>query len=315
MGSADSDAADSLGTDDARVSWPGRTVTSGPRRLYVARAESPGAPPAVFVHGLGGSSTNWVDLMGHLLGHVDGHAVDLPGHGRSPAPADGRCDLDAHVAAVVQYVEDLDAGPVHLFGNSMGGAISTRIAAQRPDLVRTLTLVSPALPNLRPAKGSDPKLAMLLVPGLSGVVQRRLERASPADRARAVIEICFADPAVIPPHRLAEAVAEAERRQSLPWAIPSLVGSLRGLIRCYVDRSPRNLWAQAAQVKAPTLLIYGGRDRLVALSTATRAAATFPDSRLVTLDAVGHVAMIEAATVVAEAVLQFLAEDGVSLTA
>jgi pimeloyl-ACP methyl ester carboxylesterase len=315
MSSSATQGDDSLGPDGGRVRWPGQTVTSGPRTVYVARAESPGAAPAVFVHGLGGSSTNWVDLMGHLAGQVDGHAIDLPGHGRSPAPADGRYDLDAHVAAVVQYVEDLGAGPVHLLGNSMGGAISTRLAAQRPDLVRTLTLVSPALPNLRPAKGSDPKLAMLLVPGLSGVVQRRLERSSPAERARAVIEICFADPDAIPPHRLREAIAEAERRQTLPWAIPSLVGSLRGLIRCYVDRSPRNLWAQAAQVTAPTLLVYGRRDRLVAVSTAARAAATFPDNRLLMLDTVGHVAMIEAAPVVAEAVLALLSDVGESLTA
>ncbi|HVF20710.1 MAG TPA: alpha/beta fold hydrolase [Mycobacteriales bacterium] len=304
--------ADPRGT---RVRWPGSTVSAGGRTLHVARAVSEGAPPAVFVHGLGGESANWVDLMELLQGHLDAHAVDLPGHGRSPAPGDGRYDLDAHVAAVEAYVDHLGAGPVHLFGNSTGGAIGTRLAAQRPDLVRSLTLVSPALPNPRPVKGSDPRLAMLLVPGLASVVQRRLERADPEARARAVIDICFADPSRIPPHRLREAIAEVERRQKLPWALPAFVGTLRGLVRSYVDRSPRNLWLQAAQVKSPTLLIYGRRDRLVALSTATRAAATFPHNRLLVLDDVGHVAQIEAAPVVAAAVLELLAEVGEPLIA
>ena len=38
---------------------------------------------------------------------------------------------------------------MHLAGNSMGGAVSVRVAARRPDLVRTLTLVSPVLPDLQ----------------------------------------------------------------------------------------------------------------------------------------------------------------------
>ena len=86
-------------------------------------------------------------------------------------------------------------------------------------------------------------------------------------------------------------------------------------MRSYVDRSPRNPWLQAATVAAPTLLVYGRRDRLVALSTAHRAAATFPDNRLVVLDDVGHVAQIEAAPVVAAAVLELLSEVGEPLRA
>ena len=144
---------------------------------------------------------------------------------------------------------------------------------------------------------------------------RRLQKASPEARARAVIDLCFADPSRIPPHRLREAIAEVERRQKLPWALPAFIGTLRGLVRCYVDRSPRNLWVQAAQVQAPTLLVYGRQDRLVALSTATRAAATYPDNRLLVLDDIGHVAQIEAAPVVAEAVVRLLAEIGEPLRA
>lgn len=48
-----------------------------------------GLPPALYVHGLGGSSQNWSALMAELDGVVDGEAVDLPGFGDSPPPDDG----------------------------------------------------------------------------------------------------------------------------------------------------------------------------------------------------------------------------------
>ncbi len=285
-----------------RPAWPGSTVKAGEQPLYVRRGGSAGQPVAVFVHGLGGSSTNWTDLMDHLGAQLDGHAVDLPGHGRSAPPADGRYHLDGHVNAVVTYIESHQLGPVHLFGNSMGGAISTRIAAQRPDLVRSLTLISPALPYLKPVKGGDLRLPLLFTPGLSGLTRRYLARVPAEERARSVIDFCFADPSRIPAHRLAEAVDEARRRQSLPWAMDSMVGSLRGLVRAYLDRSPRNLWTQAATVTVPTLLIYGRQDRVVSFTTAAKAASAFPNSHLLVLDHVGHVAQIEDPTAVADAV-------------
>lgn len=282
--------------------WPGSTVDAQGRSLYVRRGGTAGQPAALFVHGLGGSSTNWTDLMDHLSAEADSHAVDLPGHGRSAAPADGRYGLDSHARAVIGYIESQRLAPVHLLGNSMGGAVATRVAAERPDLVRTLTLVAPALPNLRRVKGSDPRLPLLFTPGLSGVTKRHLARLPVEARVRSVITLCFADPSRVPAQRLAEAIDEGRRRQQLPWAIDSLVGSLRGIVRAYLDRSPRNLWAQAATVEAPTLLIYGKQDRMVSFATAARAAATFPHNTLLALDHVGHVAQMEDPAVVARAV-------------
>ena len=65
---------------------------------------------------------------------------------------------------------------MHLFGNSMGGAISMIVAAAQPDLVRTLTLVSPAVPDLRPRlrRVSDPRMPLAFLP----VVGTRVRRAA-----------------------------------------------------------------------------------------------------------------------------------------
>ena len=286
--------------------WPGEEVDG----LFVRRAPGPatGGQPALFVHGLGGASTNWTDLMGLLADRLDGEALDLPGFGRSQPPRRGDFSLDSHVRSVVRHLERGSRGPVHLFGNSLGGAVSTRVAAERPDLVRTLTLISPALPNLRPKRGSDPRLPLLLVPGLSKLATRSLAKRTPEQRAQAVLEICYADTSRIPQQRIDEAVAEVARRNGLAWAELAFTASLRGLIASYLERGPRSLWRQAATVTAPTLLLWGDKDQLVDVALAPRARRTFPDSRLLVLPDTGHVAQLEQPEIVARAFLGLIEE-------
>lgn len=283
--------------------WPGTEVDG----VFVRRAPGPAGAgePALFVHGLGGASTNWTDLMRLLAGRLDGQALDLPGFGHSP-PARSY-SLDRHVRAVVRLLE---GRPAHLFGNSLGGAVCTRLAATRPDLVRTLTLVSPALPVRRLQRGSDPRLPLLLLPGLSAVANRALARRPPEQRARAVIELCYADPSRIPPQRLQEAVAEIERRGGLSWSEQALTRSLRGLVASYLQVGRDALWRQAARVRAPTLLVWGTEDRLVDVRIAPRAARTFPHARLLVLPGVGHVAQLERPELVARAFLGLLEDVG-----
>lgn len=122
-----------------------------------------GLPPALYVHGLGGSSQNWSALMPLLSDVVDGEAVDLPGFGDSPPPDDGNYSVTGHARAVIRLLDAEERGPVHLFGNSLGGAVATRVAAVRPDLVRTLTLISPALPEWRVQRPAVPT-GLLAVP-------------------------------------------------------------------------------------------------------------------------------------------------------
>ena len=121
------------------------------RTLFYRHAPSrqTDAPAALFLHGLGGSALNWTDFMGRMSSRLDCYALDLHGFGSSPPPRDGDMTPRGHARAVADFVLERDLGPVHLFGNSMGGAVSVQLAARRPDLVRSVTLISPALPNLR----------------------------------------------------------------------------------------------------------------------------------------------------------------------
>ena len=285
--------------------WPGEQRGD----VFVRTGPVGGHEPALMVHGLGGSANNWTDLVALLAARVDSEAMDLPGFGHSPPPPSTEgYRLGAHARAVVRRIEERGAGPVHLFGNSLGGAVCTLVAAKRPDLVRTLTLVSPALPDLRPQRGGDPRMPLLLLAGLDVLARRQLARTSPEQRARGVVAMCFADPSRVSAQRIAESVAEVRRRSGLAHDGDAFTRSLRGLVGSYLARGPRAIWRQAATIQAPTLLVWGVHDRLVSVSLAPRAADTVPDARLLVLDDCGHVAQMERPDLVARAVLAMLDE-------
>lgn len=282
------------------VALPGLSLTV--RSRPPART---GLPPALYVHGLGGSSQNWSALMQVLDDVVDGEALDLPGFGDSPPPDDGNYSVTGHARAVIRHLDAAGRGPVHLLGNSLGGAISTRVAAVRPDLVRSLTLVSPALPELRVQRSAVPT-ALLALPGVASLFGRLTKDWTAEQRTRGVMALCYGDPSRVDDEALRNAVEEMERRMQLPYFWDVMARSARGIVDAYTLGGQHGLWRQAERVLAPTLLVYGGRDQLVAYRMARRAAAAFRDSRLLSLPDAGHVAMMEYPETVALAFRELL---------
>ncbi|MER5685071.1 alpha/beta hydrolase [Streptomyces sp. NPDC002205] len=286
------------------VALPGLTLN-----IRTRPPERSGLPPALYVHGLGGSSQNWSALMSLLQDVVDGEAVDLPGFGDSPPPDDGNYSVTGHARAVIRLLDAEERGPVHLFGNSLGGAVATRVAAVRPDLVRTLTLVSPALPEIRVQWPAVPT-ALLAVPGVASLFSRLSRDWTAEERTRGVMALCYGDPARVSEEGFRDAVAEMERRLELPYFWDAMTRSARGIVDAYTLGGQHGLWRQAERVLAPTQLVYGGRDQLVSYRMARRASAAFRDSRLLTLPDAGHVAMMEYPEAVAQAFRELLDERG-----
>ncbi|WP_283135607.1 alpha/beta fold hydrolase [Rhizohabitans arisaemae] len=283
--------------DGVLPQWPGERVDLGDRVVFVrSTPELAGAEHAVFVHGLAGSSTNWTDLMGELGDLVTGHALDMPGFGSSPSTGD--YSVDAQVSTVAGYIRRLGV-PIHLFGNSLGGAVSTRLAAEHPDFVRTLTLVSPALPDLLP-RPAPVRTAAAGLPGIGAWAVSRLRRLPPERRITATLAMIYADARRVHPQRFAEAVQALVDRDELDYCDEAVVGAVRGVVTEYFRRGERNLWRQAALIQAPTLLIHGRHDRLVDPRMATRASRVFPRVKVVLLPYAGHVAQMEYPGLVAQ---------------
>ena len=297
--------------------WPGEDIPVRGGEVHVRHTPwrgpvdgpADGAPRerAVYVHGLGGASTNWTDLAALLAVRFEGWALDLPGFGRSQPPP--RYSVHGHSRAVMdllEHVRDLPgepAGrPVHLLGNSLGGLVSLLVTARRPDLVASLTLVSPAMPVYRVPPAFSRALLLLLVPGIPSLAERRMAGITPESHVRNMVRMCFGDPSRVPPERLQQSIDEMRERSEQPWADRALTRSMRGLLTSYL-RVGGNAWRLARRLSQPSLVVWGDKDRLVDPRLAPRLATTLPDARLQVLDGVGHVAQLETPEPVARAVL------------
>jgi len=308
---------------------------AGGERVWVADAPAaPGGPGlatrdlVLCVHGMSGAATNWTDLMAELAPDFDCAAVDLPGSGFSPPPPTvAGYSVSALAGTVIQLIEALAAergatdhgaadhgaprqgdGQVHLIGNSMGGAVAVRVAARRPDLVKTLTLVSPAMPDLK-VRRSVAHFPVLALPFVGQrLVRQWVARYPVQNRVAGVFATCMYDPSRVHPDRFALEVEALSRRDALSYDAASLVGAARTLVAETLRPSPFSLWRAAAQVTAPSLVLFGRDDRLVHPRLAERAARAFRNARVRVLPETGHLAQMECPGLVAALFRELVAE-------
>lgn len=275
----------------------------GGRRLRVLRADSrhpDGGEPQLLVHGLGGSSTGWVPVIEGLTAHGPVVAVDLPGFGRSPI-GDDPLTVQGYVDLVVELAESLGWDRLTLHGNSMGGLIGTLLAAERPDLVSRLVLVSPGFPPrspvgfLRPARPTVGWLVPMTVSSVHAAALGVLGLAGPEldeRRNRLALRLIFSESAVPDPRLLrlmaadlaADDIDPADRRRALLTATASIT-------RLWVD--PRRTWRAIREVTAPTLVLGGTQDALVPAKVLRQVLRTRPDWEGHVLDDRRHALMLE----------------------
>ncbi|MGA7614174.1 MAG: alpha/beta fold hydrolase [Thermoanaerobaculia bacterium] len=121
-----------------------REIEIPPFRFWETRSGE--GTPVVLIHGLAGSSGWWRHNVPALAKQHLVVAIDLVGFGRSGGWRRGSASLplpfDDTVRMLARWIEISFAGPVHLVGHSMGGQVSIHLAALRPDLVRSLSLLA-----------------------------------------------------------------------------------------------------------------------------------------------------------------------------
>ncbi len=104
----------------------------------------PHGPRLLAVHGVTGHALRWRRSAEEGWPHRRTLAVDLRGHGHSPAP--GPWTVDQHVLDVIETMDSVGwEEPVDVVGHSFGGMIGIWLLAVRPDLIKRLVLLDPAL--------------------------------------------------------------------------------------------------------------------------------------------------------------------------
>jgi pimeloyl-ACP methyl ester carboxylesterase len=97
--------------------------------------------PLLLVHGLGSSTLDWEEQTAVLAAHYRVIAIDLRGHGRSEKPVE-HYSIAGFAEDVAALIEHLKLESVHIVGISMGGMIGFQLGVDRPELLRSLTIVN-----------------------------------------------------------------------------------------------------------------------------------------------------------------------------
>ncbi|MCP2323573.1 pimeloyl-ACP methyl ester carboxylesterase [Hamadaea flava] len=247
---------------------------------------------------MGGSHADWSDLAPILRPLVGGLAVDLPGFGGTPT--DRRATgVAGNADALTRFLQNIVGEPSILIGTSMGALIAASTAAQAPDMVIGLALVSPPLPASAPWRThTDVRRAAFAgaVPGIGEyLLRRRRAKLSARQRVMQMLQRSCADPTRINPTTLA-ALISAEEKMSLRPAADYLraARSIALAVAC-----KRAYWARMRTLAMPVLLVHGIHDQLVPIADARSAARRLPTWRYEELDC-RHIAHLELPNKLAE---------------
>ena len=264
------------------------------------------APLLVGVHGLGGSHLNWAALAPHLIDRYRLVAVDLVGHGHTPA-AGRRPDVDGHVAVLEGFIRAISDRPVVLMGNSLGGLVAALCTADAPDLVSGLILVDPALPAGRLGMVHPRVLANFALCAVPGVGERYLAalrtRTTPEQKVRRVLRTTCVDSGRVPVEVVDAHIAltAAGDRAKGDQAYLTSARSLSWILA-----RPGSTVDRLEGIDHPVLHLHGARDVLVPLSAARQMARGRADWQLEVARDIGHAPMLETPVWTAHRIVEWM---------
>ena len=234
-------------------------------------------PPLVMVHGVASRAADAALLYRALMHSRRIYALDLLGYGESDNPATSDYSVATQAEIVRGFMDAVGVREADVMGISMGGWIALKAAADHPERVRKLVLVSSA--------------------GLHFPTDLTETSFSPAnlDEIRASFARQTDNASKIPTFVLRDFLRRTSSREFV------------------VRRSMRSMLTQRdvldgklAHVRMPVLLVWGTNDRIVPFTLAARMQQEMPHAQLVALQGCGHLAIVECRDRALPAVVKFL---------
>lgn len=238
-----------------------------------------------FSHGLLWDTTLFAAQIAALRSRYRCLAWDHRGQGRSAADHRHCIGIELVWQDAVAVLEKLGGGPVHLVGLSMGGFVAMRVAARRPDLVRSLIL-------LETSADPEPTANVARYRVLSAVTRA----LGPKIVARQVAPIMLGRSVIADPTRrgdVAGFVATMTRRRDAWRAVNGVI-----------DRA--GVYDELGRIKAPTLVLVGDEDVATPRPKAERITAAIAGARLETIARAGHSSPVEEPAAVTAAIDRFV---------
>jgi pimeloyl-ACP methyl ester carboxylesterase len=254
--------------------------------------------PVLLAHGFPESWWSFHKLIPRLADHHQVFAVDLRGFGESSPAAAGH---DSATAAedLVELIDRLDVGPVHLTGQDISGPTTFRVAATHPELVKSYTAIETGLPGFGFERLADVThggawhIGVLAAPGIPEMLLAGRERAFLADYA---IPTLNATPDAFTDADIDELARTYARDGGFTGAA--------GLYRSALTEADEIRNLAAGKLAMPVLAIGGGSADFTPATM--RQVAT--DVTAVTVHGIGHYVAMEAPDRLAEALTSFYRE-------
>jgi pimeloyl-ACP methyl ester carboxylesterase len=263
-----------------RMALNAKTVDAAGRRISYFEAGK--GPPLVLLHGIGSSGESFEGQLGSLAGRFRVVAWNAPGYGETdPAQT---FEATEYAAAAAALMDALETGPVNLLGHSLGAIIASRFAVMHPDRVRRLVLANPAggyggaPPEVR-AKRLDERIRGMDELGPAGLAEARSKVLVGPKASDATIE-----------------KVKAVHRKLKPEGYKQA-----GRLLASAD-----IFADAARIAAPTLVMCGDADVVTPEVECRKIAAAIRGARYRSLPDLGHMSYLEDAAMFDGVLVDFL---------
>lgn len=249
-------------------------------------------PPVVLIHGSGPGVTayaNWRLTIPALAPHFHIYAPDMVGFGYTDRPPDVTYDMETWTGQILGFLDALDLPRVSLVGNSFGGALSLRVAAEHPDRVDRLVLMGAA------------GVSFPLTAGLDAVWGYEPS----VENMRAILDYFAYDRGLVN-----DELAEVRYRASIEAGFQESFSAM--------FPAPRQRWIEAMAtpddriraIASETLVIHGRDDQVVPPENSLRLSQMIPRSELHVFGRCGHWTQIEWADDFAALLIRFLSRPG-----
>jgi pimeloyl-ACP methyl ester carboxylesterase len=237
----------------------------------------------LLLHGVGGSHTVWNEVLPGLANEFLVLAPDLRGHGRTPGPAGSQYTFSEMMGDIVHLFDEREIDSAHLVGLSAGAFLALRMTLDRPERVRSLTMVSgAAYADSHTRAIAERWNETYTKEGPDRFALRLLKDLFYADWVEANLD--YAD-------ALREEVKHQDYGPAVRWA------------RSMASFDER---ARIASVSRPTLIVQAMNDTVVEASHGRILRQSIPGSQIRILAETGHMVPVERPQELRDAVLTFV---------
>ena len=229
--------------------------------------------PIVLLHGTSASLHTWEGWVAALQTKRRVISLDLPGFGLTGPFPDGDYRMAHYSAFLAHVLDQLQVPRAVVAGNSFGGQLAWQFALDHPQRVERLVLVDAAgYPRNATSMPIGFRLAQIpaLAPLMANLLPRQMIEAS--------IRNVYGDPSKV-----------SDELIDRYYELTLRAGNREALRQRFIQAEAGQGFTRIAELKVPTLIIWGGRDELIPPDNAERFNRDIQGSRLVLFDDLGHV--------------------------